>query len=112
MLVVDATEPQLSVIEVTLIPGGVAAGILDGTHLDAGIGGGATGDAVLEGEVEVGDSPLPVEEFIFAESASFGNGSGDRSVFDAPDLGVALPLVEAFVIEEREGSGDEGQGGG
>ena len=110
VFVVDATEPELSVVEVALVSGGVARGVFLRADLDAGIGGGPAGDAVLEREVKVRDGAFPVEEFVIREALSFGNGGGDGSVFDSPDGGIALPLIEGFSVEEADWGGGEGQG--
>lgn len=100
VFVVDPPEPKLSVIEVALISGSVARGILLRADLDPGIGGRSSRDAVIKGKIEVGEGAFPIEEFVFREVAALGNGCRDGSIFDPPDFGVSLPLIEAPAIEE------------
>lgn len=100
MFVVDTTEPEFAIVEVALVSGGVAGGIFLRADLNAGVGGGAAGDAVGEGEVEIGDFAFPEEKFVFGERFPFLDGGGDGFVFDTPDFGRTLPLIEALAVEE------------
>ena len=116
MFVVDLAKPTLAAVD--LVAAHVSAPRdSDAADLDAAVehtGGGIAAALDLDLELEVLETLLGADEIVVGDLLG-GRAAGDGAVLDAPHLGIVIPAVEGFAVEEGNeavGLGGEGKGEG
>ena len=76
--------------------------LLAAAILHAGVGEARIGHAELELQLEIGRLAAAPDQKGVALGGILGGGlAGDRAVFDAPELGIAVPALKRLAVEDR-----------
>lgn len=119
MFVVDATEPNVALIQVRLIPRDVVNGIDLAANLDAGIGSGSSRQTKLKSEFEIDQFTFfPNQPCVLVQPSAGLDFAYDGAVDNAPMVRIRFEPGQRFAVKQADGftgadarASDQKQGG-